>query len=293
MATARVPRFISFIAFLGAHFIYALNWLFGKRFAREELPWLSGPVGGAVIGDAPFQEIAVAETLSVERNAVVGGLLGSWEKLRSSAFNPDELHPEIQAFYLDTCQFTMDVWSQTYFPSNLALWALVKTISRMVNQLNFPLSPLETAKGLLSEIVHLRTPDGQIRYTGWFRSLAEENHVLYTGFYMTEMAPKLGVPCVKVVFPMPLGNATVLLQPKLTPDGGLILDSSGRKFGDAGFYRIQKIGAEQFRVWHIKTLKEHFHVYVDERATLRCDHIVRFLGLPVLKLHYKISRKLS
>ncbi len=38
----------------------------------------------------------------------------------------------------------------------------------------------------------------------------------------------------------------------------------------------------------MKTLRETFCVYVDPKGVLRCDHAVRFLGLPVLKLHYKI-----
>ena len=46
------------------------------------------------------------------------------------------------------------------------------------------------------------------------------------------------------------------------------------------------------QVWHIKTMREHFRVYVDDEGTLRCDHRVRFLGMPVLTLHYKMQRLL-
>jgi hypothetical protein len=90
---------------------------------------------------------------------------------------------------------------------------------------------------------------------------------------------------------MPRGNATVLLRPELGPDGSLILDSSGRRFGDAGFYRLQARDAERIRVWQIRSLTEHLHLYVDDHGVLRCDHAIRFLGLPVLKLHYKIVRR--
>jgi len=130
-----------------------------------------------------------------------------------------------------------------------------------------------------------------VRYTGWFRTLSAHETVLYTGFYMTERVPRETGPCVKVVFPMPNGNATVVLRPAVEPDGSLILDSSGKRFGDAGFYRVQGRGPDRVRVWHIKTLKEHFRVFVDARGELRCDHCVRFLGLPVLRLHYKIFRR--
>jgi hypothetical protein len=71
----------------------------------------------------------------------------------------------------------------------------------------------------------------------------------------------------------------------------LILDSSGTRFGDPGFYRLHARGPDQVRVWHVRSLKEKFHVYVDAEGTLRCDHSVRFLGLPVLRLHYKMFRQ--
>lgn len=141
-----------------------------------------------------------------------------------------------------------------------------------------------------SEIILLRRPDGTVRYTGWFRTLARQARVLYAGFYMVEQAPNEAGPSVKVVFPMPRGNATVILRPALRPDGSLVLDSSGRRFGDAGFYRLVARGADRIRVWHVRSLKELFHVYVDAQGVLRCDHTVRFLGLPVLRLHYKMFR---
>ena len=202
-------------------------------------------------------------------------------------FDPAAAQPIVRDFYEHTAAYDMDVWSRTYFPSNVALYLLVTTISRQVNQLNFPLTPLETAHGLVSEVLSLRRADGTLRYTGWFRTLARHQRVLYTGFYMTETAPHAGT-CVKVVFPMPRGNATVVLRPELSADGSLILDSGGHGFGDAGFYRIQACDQETVRVWRVRTLRERFHVYAGERGVLRCDHSVRFLGMPVLNLHYKI-----
>lgn len=282
---------VRLVGWIGAQFIYALIWLFGRTHDRRDVPWLLGPIGGKTIGDAPYRDVAEQERLTIERDARDGGLVPSFEQLRGDGFDPARAHALVREFYEHTTRFTMDVWSQTFFPSNIALWLLVKTISRQVNQLNFPLSPLDTARGMVSEIISLRRADGSVRYTGWFRTLAEQQRVLYTGFYMTERAPRAPGPCVKVVFPMPNGNATVVLRPALQPDGSLVLDSSGRTFGDSGFYRVQARGADRVRVWHIRTLKEHFHVFVDAQGVLRCDHSVRFLGLPVLKLHYKIVRR--
>jgi hypothetical protein len=278
---------------IGAFIIYRLIALFGRTRRWAEVPWLAGPLGEAIIGDAPYLAVAEREGLTIERQARDGGLVPDFALLRSDGFDPEKLHPLIRDFYEHTASFAMDVWSQSYFPTNVALFLLVTTIGRQVNQLNFPLSPLETAHGMSSEIISLRRPDGGVRYTGWFRTVGATARVLYTGFYMTERVPNEAGPCVKVVFPMPHGNATVLLRPAARADGSLTLDSSGRRFGDAGFYRLDARGDDRVRVWHIRTLRELFHVYVDERGVLRCDHAVRFLGLPVLRLHYKIFKVAS
>ena len=39
---------------------------------------------------------------------------------------------------------------------------------------------------------------------------------------------------------------------------------------------------------YLKTLHERFHVYVDAEGVLRTDHAIRYLGLPVMRLHYKM-----
>lgn len=275
---------------IGAWIIRALIALRGRTHRLADVPWLAGPVGGAVIGDAPYRDVAAAEGLSLERAARQGGLVPDFEALRGPTFDPGAVHPLIRDFYEHTAAFAMDVWSRTYFPLSLGLALLVTTISRQVNQLNFPLSPLDTALGMGSEIILLRRPDGSVRYTGWFRTLAGQGRVLYTGFYRTDRVPGEAGPSVKVVFPMPRGNATVVLRPAAHPDGSFTLDSSGRRFGDAGFYRISVGPGERMRVWHVRSLTERFKVWVDVAGVLRCDHTVRFLGLPVLRLHYKIFR---
>jgi hypothetical protein len=281
------------VARLGAWFISALIWVFGRTRRWADMPWLVGPVGGAQIGDAPYREAAEREGLAVERGAADGGLIPDFAVLAHAGCDLARVHPLVREFYEHTTRFTMDVWSRTYFPTKLGLWLLVTTISRQVNQLNFPLSPLDTAHGLGSEIILLRRPEGTLRYTGWFRTLRGEDapRVLYTGFYMTERLPHEAGACVKVVFPMPRGSATVLLRPSIDDAGALVLDSSGDRFGGAGFYRIRARDAERGRVWRVATLREHFRVYVDGDGVLRCDHRVTFLGMPCLALHYKMTRR--
>ena len=280
------------IASLGAFVIYGLIRLFGRRVKPAEAPWLMGPIGGAHIGDKPYDEYAAEHGLTVVRNAREGGLIPSFDALAGPSFDPSRIASEVRDFYEHTGAYRMDVWAKTFFPSNLALWLLVTTISRKVDQLNFPVDAFDTASGMDSEIVLLQDAQGEVRCTGWFRRLVEGGRVLYTGFYTSQVVPAHTSACVKVAFPMPNGNATVILRPEVGEDGALILDSSGPGFGNVGFYRMQRFGSDgALTVWKIRSLKERFRVYLDAERVVRCDHAIRFLGLPVLTLHYRIQRK--
>lgn len=278
------------VAAIGAAFIGLLIRIFGRVLHRSAAPWLDGPIGSDYIGDRPYEEVAAREDLELVRRASRGGLVHDMAALDGDAFRAERLRREVRAFYEETTAYRMDVWSETFFPGSIGLWLLVTTISRTVNQLNFPLSALATAKGMDSEIVLLKTRGGAIRYAGWYRRLIETGHAIYTGFYMTERVPLASTPCVKVVFPMPQGNATVILRPSVDERGHLRLSSRGRAFGDAGFYRLMQLRGDRIRVWRVSTLHEDFEVYVDPAGVLRCDHVVRFLGMRVLHLHYRIER---
>jgi hypothetical protein len=279
---------VRIVGAIGAGFIYGLIRVFGRRRSPGAVPWLVGPFGGPTIGDRAYEETAAAEGLTLERDARTGGLIPDFGVLARSGFDPARVHPKIRDFYERTHAYRLDTWATTYFPARIALWALVTTISRRVQQLNFPMDGLETAHGMTSEIALLRDAGGRVRYTGWFRKLARGGHVIYTGFYMTVRPPCVDGHCVKVVFPMPDGNATVILRPEHDEGDGLRLASMGRAFGDAGFYRVQRAG-DGMRVWRVESLHETFSLRVDAEGAVRCDHDVRFFGLPVLTLHYRIA----
>jgi hypothetical protein len=281
---------------IGIWLVALIVYVFGRTYRRRDVPWLSGPIGGDVIGDAPYAEVAAREHLTIDRTAQEPGLVQNFGDFRSESFDPSQVHQNVRDFYEHTAAYTMDVWSKTYFPSNLGLALLVKTISRQMNQLNFPLSPLEMAHGISSDVIPLRDRDGEVRYTGWFRKLGSSGRVLYAGFYMGGRAPHAGGPCEKVVFPLPNGNATVFLRPENGPGGAFILDSHGKRFGDVGYYRLYSrddpnAADGRVRVWRIRTLHERFVLRADESGAVRCDHTVRFLFLPALSLHYKIYRR--
>ena len=285
-----METFRNLVAWVGARIIYLLIWVFGKRTGFQESPWLAGPLGSEYIGERPYEEVAEAEGLELERNSTEGGLIPDFDALRSPGFDPAAVHPAIRDFYQQTARHRIDVWPHSYFPANMALWLLVTTISRKVNQLNFPTNALDMASGVSSEIALLRHPDGRVKYTGWLRKFSGGQRVLYTGFYMVGFSPVQGAPVVKAVFPMPDGNATVVLRPKAGEDGGFLLDSDGSGFGDVGFYRIQQHKGVPMRIWRVGSLRENFRVYVDGEGVVRCDHHVRFMGFKVLRLHYRIER---
>jgi hypothetical protein len=278
------------VALAGWGFIAVLIRVFGRVVRESNEPWLSGPVGSNYIGDRPYEEVAARENLELIRRSSTGGLLPDCSVLNCDAFKVDSLRPEVRHFYEHTAGYRMDVWSDTFFPGSIGLWLLVTTISRKVNQLNFPLHALAAAKGVDSEIVLLKERTGAIRYVGWYRRLVEMGRTIYTGFYMTTRVPHCDTPCVKVVFPMPAGNAIVILRPSIEAGGHLRLSSRGGCFGDAGFYRVRKLAGDRLLVWRVSTLHEEFRVYVDNGGVLRCDHSIRFLGLPVLHLHYRIEQ---
>ena len=155
------------VALIGAAVIRGLMRIFGRVVRESSVTWLSGPIGSDYIGDRPYEEVAAREKLELIRRSSSGGLIPNAGVLDGPGFRIDHLRPEVRHFYEHTAAYRMDVWSDTFFPGKIGLWLLVTTISRKVNQLNFPLHALATAKGIDSEIVLLKdhkgtsaTPDG-------------------------------------------------------------------------------------------------------------------------------------
>ena len=262
----------------------------GKLVRRAEGSWLSGPLGGKErIGTGIYERVAQHEGLLM-RTSPDAGLLPNLNVLRGPSFNPDAVHPDIRHFYEHAAQYRLDVWSEVSVTGRFFLWLLVEFISRRMDQLNFPISSLEVAKGMTSEVVQLMEPASErVVYTGWLRRLKSSGRVIYAGLYSATQLPGEANPCVKVTFPCH-GSANVYLCPVAHPDGSFGLVSSGSAFGRSGFYRIIDGGPDHWIARHVRSLRELFHVYVDPEGVLRTDHTVFFLGLTIIRLHYKISR---
>jgi len=261
----------------------------GRRIRKEEAPWLRCYLGKpGVIGTGVYQRIAAEEHLQL-RNSPNAGLIPDFNELRGPSFNPNGIHPRIKHFYEHAAEYQMEVWSEVYFVGRFFLWLLVEFLSRRMDQLNFPISSLEVAKGMASEVIQMVEPNtGKLLYTGWLRRLKSSGRVIYAGIYSVERVPKEENPCVKVTFPC-RGSANVYLRPVAHSDGSFGLDSSGSGFGKSGFYRLVESGKDSWRVRNFRSLHELFHVYVDEEAELRVDHKISFVGLTILRLHYKVT----
>jgi hypothetical protein len=271
---------------------FCIEWLVrltGQRVEKSSASWLDCELGKpGLIGAGVYQQVAERRNLDLSMPPDAG-LIPDFSALRGPSFDPDKIDPGIRHFYEHAALYHLEVWSEVYLAGKFVLWLLVEFISRRMNQLNFPISSLEVAKGMTSEVVQLRERGtGKLVDTGWLRRFRSNGKVIYAGFYSTTCVPAEENPCVKVTFPC-YGSSSVYLRPLQHPDGSFGLYSAGAAFGSSGFYRIVEAGPNAWKVRLFKTLHENFHVYRDDEGVLRTDHTITFLGLTVLRLHYKMT----
>jgi hypothetical protein len=139
---------------------------------------------------------------------------------------------------------------------------------------------------------HLEDPAGLARgYAVWVRRLPATGHTLYVGCYGECRVPGGKGPCLKVVFPLPNGNAIVLMKPVVHDDGSLSLVSSGRRFGDPGLYFT--VRRDDGRLWarYVASMRESIRVYEVGPGEARADHAIRLWGFLVLRVHYRLRRR--
>jgi hypothetical protein len=261
----------------------------GRRIRLAEATWLKCPMGDSVlIGTGIYERIARDENLEL-RFAPDAGLIADFATLRGPTFDPDLVPPRVRHFYEHAAQYQLEAWSDVALVGKFFLWLLVEFISQRMDQLNFPISPLEMAGGMTSQVIQLVDPQsGRFVYTGWLRKLKSSGLVMFAGIYSVARIPGEENPCVKVTFP-DRGSANVYLRPVNHADGSFGLHSTGAKFGKSGFYRLVGSGPDHLWVRNFTTLHEIFHVYEDREGILRTDHTISFLGMTIVRLHYKIT----
>lgn len=263
----------------------------GRRADLRSDLWLDGPVGGAFIGDRWLD--AFAESVGAEAvRSTSGGLLQSLATLNQPGFSADRLNPLVTEFYETTSSWRLEVWSRWspwFRPIGVVLSSL---FARRLQQLNLPLDPMETSRGMTSEVIPVVARNGSLLGSAWQRTLRATGQTVFGGYYGIVDLPASGHPSIRVVFPLPNGSITVFLRPENARDGALRLMSDGSSWGGPGAYLV--VRGPGHTVWARRVpLPEQFDVYVDDEGVLRADHYLRFLKWRVLQMHYRIERSTS
>jgi hypothetical protein len=257
------------------------------RLADHE--WLDGPIGNTrKIGKDFFYGYARKHGLEVVESGP-RGLLLDFKSLAGNSNDPGAIAPVVADFYERTSAYELDAWSEWHGLFKPFGTALALIFSRRLQQLNIPLSSLDSSKGMTSNVLQLwdrRT--GQLVQTAWVRELRATRNVIYAGSYSVCRVPGYTSPCVKVVFPLPNGNAIVLMKPESHSDGSFSITSSGKGFGDPGFYFT--VHGDGGVVWarYVRAMEEKISVYPAEYGAARADHVLRFWGKQFLRLHYRM-----
>lgn len=263
----------------------------GRRIDPAQVPWLMGPfgrVGG--IGEAFIDQLAEKEGLVIERQS--NGLIPSMRSLGLPAPDLARLSRVVKDFYENTANFDL-AFSVKWNTLFRILGVLTnKLFSNRINQLNIPTRNLKDTESLRSEIITLAEPQTKERkYTVWFRTKTSNGQVIYSGMYGTCTLPS-GETCVKAVFPLPNGNATVLMTPSVGANGELILDSSGKTFGDAGFYFLLEDSKGGLWSQFIKSFRDRL-VISEENDHLTAEQTLTLFNISVATFRYRIVPKKS
>ncbi|OBX21930.1 MULTISPECIES: hypothetical protein [Bizionia] len=258
--------------------------LWGKKIVPENVPWLMGPIGElGTIADDFATQLAKLEGLTMIRNTTSHGLISPFTQLNLSAIDISRLSEKVIDFYENTANYNLDL-KVTWNPLFKGFGMLVnKLFSRRINQLNIPTKNLKHPKKITNEIITLIDPNtNDVKYTIWFRTFESTGEVVYSGVYSTCTLPS-GKRCVKAAFPLPKGNATVIMSPYVGKDGELVLDASGIKFGDPGFYFLLKDYKGDFWSQYIKSFRDQLKVYsnndeiaAEQTLTLWNKRVLRF-----------------
>ena len=265
----------------------------GRRYDPGKDAWLVAPIGDVdVIANKFVHDLAAKEDLEMEENPKDAGLLESFDELHLSPEEKARLQPEVTRFYENTSNYRFEIWSEWCGVFRPFGWLLSVIFSKRLQQLNLPLSPMHSAKGIQSNIIKLRDRQSRrTKWTIWYRILKSNLQVIYSGVYTTCEIPNFKGKFLKVVFPLPNGNAMVIMRREILENGSLKLCSDGRRFGDNGFYFTLTNHEGKHWAKFVRAMHEWITVYVDEEGILRADHNLEFYGRRFLNLHYKMTGK--
>ena len=285
---------------LGSPHGYLSDWITqrwvqitGRRIDLEQETWLDGPMGKPThIGKNFFHELAEEANLEIDTSSQGRGLIHDFHLLSSPIFDAKHVGPNIIDFYEHTSGYDLDAWAEWCGAFRPFGSLLAFVFSRRLQQLNVPLSALDTSTGITSDIIQLvDKATREVIYTAWVRELKGSGNVLYAGSYSLCQMPQYTGHCVKVVFPLPNGNAVVIMKPEVHPDGSFSLTSAGRGFGEPGFYFVVRNANGSTSARYVRALHESIRVYAAEDGGVRADHVLRLWGVTFLRLHYRLRKQ--
>ncbi len=262
----------------------------GRRIDPATASWLMGPFGkvGAK-GENFIHTLAKEEDLLISKNAGNTGLLSSIEALNLSPENLQRLSPPVKDFYEKTQQYQL-LFTVKWNPIFKLFGKLVNVLfSNRIAQLNIPTSNRKDPDAVSSEIITLRDRIfGEIQHTVWYRTIPSTQTVLYSGVYSTCKLHS-GKTCIKAVFPLPNGNATVIMHPSVGEEGELRLESSGKRFGDAGFYFLLNDAKCRYWAQYISYFRDVL-IVSSRNSSLSAEQTLTLWGMKVLRFEYQIKR---
>lgn len=265
---------------------------FGKKIDTTNEKWLLGPFGELNgIGIKFIKQLADKENLTIDNEQNGKGLIQSIHQLNLKEKEIESLSINVIDFYQSTADYELKLkikWSPFFKIFGL----LVRFIfSKRIEQLNVPIRSTENSETLTSEIIHLKdTKTNEVKRTIWLRAYQETRQVVYSGVYETCVIPS-GRTCIKAIFPLPNGNATVILTPRVGNNGELILESSGKRIGDSGFYFLLRDSKGQLWTKYIKSFRDKLLVRSEsENENITASQTLTLWNLRVLKFEYNIKK---
>ena len=260
----------------------------GRKFNPIDENWLIGPFGELNgIGEEFIIQLAEKENLTIQRNSKSKGLLSSIKELNLKDKEIENLSQKVIDFYEKTSDFELifDVkWNSFFKPFGFIVNRL---FSKRINQLNIPLQNNIQEK-LSSEIIQLLDKNtNELKYTIWLRKLENTGQVIYSGIYGTCKLPS-NQTCIKAIFPLPKGNATVIMKPSVGKNNELILDSSGKKFGDAGFYFLLNDSINNYWAKFVSSFTDNLVIRENEEYLI-ASQTLKLWNIKVSQFNYKIN----
>jgi hypothetical protein len=233
--------------------------------------------------------LALKENLAVIRNTTSKGLLQSISKLNLTEIDIKNLSLKVIDFYEKTADYDLKLnvkWNPFF---KIFGYLVNRLFSQRINQLNIPTENIKESENLLSEIIELISNENQeLKYTIWLRKFKSTGKVMYSGIYTTCTLPS-SKTCIKAIFPLPKGNATVILKPSVGEKNELILDSSGVKFGDAGFYFLLNDTRGNYWSQYIKSFTDKL-IVSEENENLVARQTLKLWNIKVANFEYRMTK---